>query len=161
MTERKHPYSKENFLKRKALGDIMENKVADALKDAGIDVEQPQMEDGLPEQEYTKFQIDMIANGKIIEVKGRRFYFQDVKSFPYPTIFVESKGGFDKKDRKPDFYVNISHKTGKIIALDVKETEAKWVVSKEWDRDRGFSFNMYVSETKDWVDFDELVRRLQ
>lgn len=158
---RKYPYSKQDFLNRKKKGDEIEAYATQKLIDAGVEAHQPQMEEGLPTEQYTKFQIDIMANDKILEVKGRNVKFTSVEDFPYPTIFVEGTGGFDKKERKPDFYINVSHQTGDIIALDVAETESKWTKQQVRDNARGFSFNMYVSETKDWISFEELVRRLK
>lgn len=160
MAERKHPYSKENFLNRKKLGDKIEAYATQKLVEAGIQAYQPQMEEGLPTEEYTKHQIDILANDYVLEVKGRNVNFDSVETFPYKTIFVEGCGGFDKKVRRPQFYINVSHKTGAIIALDVDETFDRWATDKVRDNDRNFSFKMYVSETKDWINFDELVRRL-
>lgn len=160
MSERKHPYSKENFLKRKELGDKIEAYATQRLVDAGIDAYQPKMEDGLATIEYTKHQIDIIANERILEVKGRNVNFESVETFPYPTIFVEGVNGFEQKVKRPDFYINVSHKTGAIIALDVAATYDKWIKQRTRDNDRNFSFNMYISETKDWMNFDQLVVRL-
>lgn len=160
MTERKFPYSKQDFLNRKKIGDQMEAFVTKRLIDAGIDATQPFMEDGLPISDYTKYQKDIIANGHVLEVKGRNVHFTSVEDFPYKTIFVEGVGGFDKKDVRPKFYVNISHRTGAIIALDVDETFEKWTTGVVPDRARGFSFKMYISQTADWISFEELVRRL-
>lgn len=160
MSERKYPYSKQDFLNRKKIGDQIELYATKRLIDAGIDAYQPKMEEGLPVIEYTKHQKDIIANGKILEVKGRNVQFTSVEDFPYPTIFVEGVSGFNQKDEQPAFYINVSHRTGAIIALDVKETFERWTQGVVPDRARGFSFKMYISETKDWISFDELIRRL-
>lgn len=159
-TRTAHGYAVDDFAKRKITGDQTESYVRNRLVAAGIPTEQPKMAEGLPTIEYTKHQIDLIGNGKILEVKGRNYKFDDVASFPFADMFIETQSGFLAKAKRPKFYINVSNPTGAIIALDVDETFDRWTVRRAPDRVRQTNQQMFIAQTKLWIDFDELVRRL-
>lgn len=154
-------YTRRNFERRLAAGTKTEQYVIEQLIAAGIDTEQPEMPEGSSTAEYTKHQIDAMANGKILEIKGRNLRFDNVANYPYPTLFIEGVSGFDSKVRVPDYYVNVSNPVGTIICLDVAATRDSWTVERITDRNRQYSYDMYVSQTKDWIDWDEFLRRLK
>jgi len=154
------PYSKSDFLNRLAAGNKTEAFLADKLVEAGIVVVKPEYPEGMPTSYYTKNQVDLLANDRVLEVKGRNQNFTCVADFQYPTLFVEGTTGFDAKVHVPEFYVNVSNRTGAIIALDVAETKDSWTVEQVTDRLRNYSYPMYVSRTEQWIDWDEFIRRL-
>lgn len=153
-------YTRANFERRLVAGNKTEAHVIEQLTLAGITVEVPQMPEGSSTKDYTLNQIDAIANGKVLEIKGRNLEFTDVASYPYKTLFVEGVSGFDAKVRPVDYYVNVSNKTGAIICLDVAATRAGWTVAPITDRFRNFTYDMYISETSDWLDWDDFLGRL-
>ena len=153
-------YTRANFERRLVAGNRTEDYVREQLKLAGITVEVPLVPEGSSTSEFTKHQIDAIANGKVLEIKGRNLVFDNVDNYPYPTLFVEGVSGFDAKVRTPDYYVNVSNKTGAIICLDVAATRTTWVVENITDRFRKFSYDMYVSKTADWINWDDFIGRL-
>ncbi len=153
-------YTKNDFRRRLAQGNKTELYLADELIKAGVIVVKPEYPDGMPTSYYTQNQVDLIANDRILEVKGRNLEFDHVANYPYPTIFVEGKPGFDSKVRTPDFYVNVSNVTGSIIALDVDATRDSWTVEPVRDRYRNHIMDTYISRASDWIDFDEFVRRI-
>lgn len=153
-------YSKANFHRRMAEGNKTELKLAEKLVEAGIVVMKPEYPEGMPTSYYTKNQVDLIANDKVLEVKGRNLEFDNVATYPYPTIFVEGVTGFDSKVFVPDYYVNVSNFTGAVIYLDVAATRDTWTVEPVWDRQRNYNYDMYLSRTDQWGDFAELVEKL-
>jgi len=154
-------YNKQNFLNRLASGNKTELFLAERLAEAGIVVVKPEYPEGMPTSYYTLNQVDLIANDKVLEVKGRNYNFTGVGDFPYPTLFVEGTDGFDKKVNVPEFYVNVSNKTGAIIALDVAATRDSWTVEQVTDRQRRYTYPMYVSRTDQWIDWDDFIARLK
>lgn len=154
------PYSKQDFLNRLAQGNKTENYVAEQLVKAGITVEQPEYPEGMSRSYYTKNQVDMVANGFILEIKGRNQHFESLSDYPYDTMFVEGTTGFDAKVNRPDFYITVSNPTGCIIALDVASTIDSWTIKQITDRARGYSYPMYISQTADWMDFEKFVEVL-
>lgn len=161
MSKRNYGYSRANFLGRLAEGDKTEKHVAEQLIKAGIKAVKPECPEGMPTSYYTKNQIDLIANDKVLEIKGRRLRFDGVESYPYDTLFIESQSGFNAKIRTPDYYVNVSNPTGAIIALDVASTRDTWFVESVTDRQRGITYPMYIAKTEAWINFDEFVERLK
>jgi hypothetical protein len=153
-------YSRLNFERRLVAGTATEAHVIQQLREAGITVEVPEMPEGSKTSDYTKNQIDAIANGKILEIKGRNLVFTCVDDYPYPTLFVEGVSGFDAKVRTPDYYVNVSNKTGAIICLDVAATRHTWTVENVTDRFRNFPYDMYISQTSDWINWDDFLGRI-
>ena len=148
------------FKSRLEAGSHTEEYLAAKLREAGIDVEKPEYPERMPTSYYTKHQVDLVANGYILEVKGRSVLFHDAASYPFDTIFVEGVSGFDAKENVPDFYVNVSNLTGAIIYLDVQRTWDSWTVERISGKYRKSDYDMYVSRADQWGDFDELVKAL-
>lgn len=153
-------YSRQNFENRLAKGNKTEREVAALLESHGIYCEKPEMPEGLKTSEYTKRQIDLLANGKVLEIKGRSIDFTCVEDFRYDDVIVEGVNGFNTKERRPDFYVMASQKTGHIIALDVADTFDKWTVRSTTDRFRQITYPTFIAETRLHINLDELIRRL-
>lgn len=154
-------YSRANFLMKLAQGKETEDYVAKKLIEAGIDVEQPEYPEGMSRSYYTKNQVDMVANGYILEIKGSRYTFNSVEDFTYPTRFIEGVSGFDAKLNVPEYYVNVSNPTGAIVALNVELTREDWQVKHITDRTRNISYDMYLCDSKLWMNFDEFVKELE
>lgn len=150
-----------SFKKRLVEGHKTENFVAAQLRAAGIEVEQPEYPEGMPRSYYTKQQIDLIANGRIIEVKGRNLSFTGLEDYPFDTIFVGAQKAFDGKEHKPAYYLSVSNIDGGIIALPVERTYDQWRVEETVDRSRGHRFNIYNSDRSLWISFVQLVLELR
>lgn len=155
------PYSRQNFLMKLEQGKKTEDYVAQKLREAGIEVEQPVYPEGMPRSYYTKNQVDMVANGYILEIKGSRYTFNSVADFTYPTRFIEGVSGFEAKLNVPEYYVNVSNPTGAIVALNVELTRADWKVEHITDRTRNYSYDMYLCDSKLWMDFDDFVKEIK
>jgi hypothetical protein len=85
------------------------------LKDVGYDVKRD------PNSERTDFDILIrtTEGWMVIEVKERNEAFTSPDDFPYPTVFVDRKGAFDKKAVRPMAVVTVSLQTGAIIFVGV------------------------------------------
>lgn len=153
-------YTTANFRSRLAAGNKTEQYVAEKLAEVGVTVVKPEYPAGLPTKFYTENQVDLIANDQVLEIKGRNLQFNNTEDYPYPTIFVEGKPGFDQKKFRPKFYLTVSNKSGAVIALDVDETFDRWTSEPVTDRFRQHTMETYVSRREDWIGFDELLRRL-
>ncbi len=153
-------YTRSDFRRRLAKGNITELYLAEELKKAGVIVVKPEYPEGMSASYYTQNQVDLIANDKVLEVKGRNLEFNNIATYPYPTIFVEGVTGFDSKVAVPDYYVNVSNVTGAVIYLDVAATRDTWTIEPVRDRQRNYKYDMYVSRTDQWGDFAELIKKL-
>lgn len=153
--------NKELFLRELNKGRKWELKVAERLIGLGYDVEVPEMGGyDMPNDPKYKSSHDMLANGKIVEVKSRALEFTGVDSFPYPSIFVKSKATYDKMEEKPVMCVCVSQKTGEMVALDVKKTEEHWSPTRFFDRVRGIHTTAYECAIERWEEFESCAERL-
>lgn len=94
---------------------------------------------------------DLIAGGKLIEVKSRNVEFTSADDFPYDTLFIDTKDGFDKKKDKPEMYVCVSQITGAACALDVSKTKDLWEVTRTWDTVRKINLVAYAAKKELWM----------
>ena len=127
-------------------GHFWENAVADFFRFHGIEVSQGKQ--GVRDHVWNRGQyantLDMIANVKRVEVKSRGVVFYGEPGvFPHEFPNVDTVRGFDAKDPKPDFYVNISQETHAMNWLDVRATRAEWTVEGSRDTDRGINHNLF------------------
>ena len=152
---------KYHFMRQLEQGNQTEARLAESLILAGIEVEIPEYEKGMATSYYTKNQVDLVANGFILEVKGRNQSFTCVEDFQYPTMFIESVSGFTKKLNVPDYYVNVSNLSTGIIGLDVAQTFDTWKIETITTRNVKRPYDMYLTDITSWFNYDELVRRLK
>lgn len=86
---------------------------------------------------------DLMIGSTIIEVKSREFEFPESQyEFPFPTIFIDGKKGWDRKveaKKEPDFVLFISRVNKKIFTIDVKEKRDKFRVEPSSDRRYGIT----------------------
>lgn len=153
-------YTRKDFEDRLAKGNQTEAYLLQKLIDAGINAQKPEVPEGMLTSWYTKNQIDIVANDRILEVKGRNLVFDGVANYPYPTLFVESVSGFDAKIQTPDFYISVSNPTGAVIALDVAATRNSWVIESITGRKRFYTYDMFIAAKELWMDWVPFLRRL-
>jgi hypothetical protein len=144
-------------------GILWQLYVADQFRRRGMEVETPEysFEPCNVEDIATYIQSkDLMVNGRIIEVKGRNVDFTTPSSFPYSTIFIDTKDGYDKKDPKPVLYACVSTETGSIVTLDTADTFERWGVCRTFDKVRNIKLVAYECDRGLWKTFDDGIRRL-
>lgn len=156
----------ELFGKELAIGRKWEGVVADRLNSLGFSVVVPEcnlnsIECKTERRAAAVDAVDLYVNGLIIEVKSRAYKFTCADDFPYDTIAIDTKSGFDAKTDKPAVYICISQITGDWTALDVEKTREHWVVSKRFDRKRGIPVVSYDCHKRHWGDVEETLLGLK
>ena len=94
-----------------------------------------------PDEERVRF---------VAEVKSRRLTFKTAKSYPWPTVFIDTVEGYHAKTTKPAIYVVVSRDSGACIAMPGELTDS-WGVTETWDRVRQIKVTNYVSPKEDWT----------
>lgn len=100
--------------------------------------------------------VDLLLNGKKIEIKSRNEVFSSPQSFPYDTIFVDTVSGYDAKAEKPLAYIMISRPTGCMLCLRSDKPNA-WKIEEKFDRVRKIKEKFYVCDKKYLQTLDCLV----
>ena len=124
----------------------------------GLLVEVPELRvrDSIQEACKWKDSVDLIVNGRLIEVKSRNEHFTSSASFPYHTILVDTVSGYKAKETKPLAYVMISRPTGAMLTL--KATSSKgWLIETKYDRIREIHDEFFVSDRANLQTLDCLV----
>jgi hypothetical protein len=103
--------------------------------------------------------VDLVVNGLDLEIKSRNERFTSCFDFPYPTAFVDTKNGFDAKEKKPFAYVMISRPTGGMVWTP--SNPDSWSVEQRWDRVRRIRENFYLVNKKDLLSMDTLIMELK
>ena len=103
---------------------------------------------------------DIVVNGHIIEVKSRDLVFTSAEDFPFDTVAVETKQGFEAKTDKPVMYVTVCQHNGALIALDVAKTRDEWEVKRRFDTKRRIAVVSFDCRRELWENFAECADRL-
>jgi len=148
----------ELFQKELIKGILWQLYVAERFRQLGCDVDH--MDISLkagPVTDRERFinSKDLIVNGQVIEVKSRNQAFTCADDFPFSTLFIDTKDGFDKKVDKPVLYVCVSQNTGGMCALNVADTYKHWVVEKTWDSVRKIKLTAYACRKEMWTSIDD------
>jgi len=157
--------NEELFRSELAKGRKWEAEVGKRFVELGCNVTAEQYEFDMTGEEAAKSDevantVDLWVNGHIVEVKSRAHGFNSAEDFPYPTIAIDTKSGFDRKRDKPVVYVCVSQKTGCMTGLDVQKTREHWEEFKGWDRVRRIPWTSYVCHKRHWEDLVVLVDRI-
>lgn len=145
-------------------GHKWERYVALFFENQGLEVElhAQTVRENLADIEEHSDAFDMTILGKRIEVKSRDVAWHAPNKFPYDPMNVDSVRSFDKKDPKPDYYINLSTATGAMVWVDVAKTRAHWTVAASRDRLRGIdSYGVYRVPLKFGRPIYELVSALK
>lgn len=150
--------NKELFQKELITGTLWQCYVAEMFRQKGFDVLVPNLnlivgkinDDG---ESYINSK-DLLVDGNIIEVKSRNLEFSCNSDFPFETVFIDTRQGYDAKTDKPVLYVCVSQKTGAIITLDVGKSFKHWKVERTWDSVRKINLVAYVCHRDIWMDID-------
>lgn len=163
------PWAQNDALFKKELeeGQLWQNHVGNFLRLSGLDVYIPPLtiRESIAEAGEWIDSKDLVVRGsaigdQIVEVKARNERFTSPESFPYDTIFVDTVSGYDAKKTKPIAYVNISKKTGSMIALP-STSSAGWLTENRFDHVRKIRDDFYLAPKKKFHVIDILVERLR
>ena len=128
----------------------------------GLDVEMPNLKirPSIKVAHNWLNETDLIVNGRFIEVKSRNEKFTTPKSFPYPTIFVDTVSGYNAKNEKPIAYVMISRPTGNMLCVRA-DNPGGWAINKRFDNVRKIWDDFYLSPKERLQTLDVLVKFLK
>ena len=99
---------------------------------------------------------DVLVDDLVLEVKSRNLKFEDIESFPYEKILIDTVDGFDKKAVKPFAYVMVSQITGKMFAIAGASKE-HWTVGEIHDPHRNVDYQAYFATKRHCRPFIDLV----
>ena len=142
------PLSDEDFQRRLADGRRFENYVAEVLNGRGVSAVVPGEELG-SKDEYARLDTDIVVGSRVIEVKSRAetCVFTGPDDFPFGDIFLDTESGWNKKERKPDYYVVVSQQTGGILVVP-GSTRDQWSCRSVWDKTCGYASPTLVADKK-------------
>jgi len=161
MSEKKIPWHKNDALFKKELesGLELQRYVAEKIEALGYETEVPDLQFRKSIRDAKKFKdiADIIVTHPdeervrfVAEVKSRRLTFKTAKSYPWPTVFIDTVEGYHAKTTKPAIYVVVSRDSGACIAMPGELTDS-WGVTETWDRVRQIKVTNYVSPKEDWT----------
>lgn len=155
------PWHKNDALFKRELRDGLkwQGYVAEEMEKKGWTTDVPVLEFRKSIRDMPKYKdvADVIARkGDIeilVEVKSRRIDFTCPEDYRWPTVFIDTKAGYDAKDIKPDLYVVVSRSTGAMICLPAESPKC-WEVTTTFDRVRRIPVTNYVTDKHRWMTFD-------
>lgn len=151
----------ELFCSELLKGYLWQLFVGERFRLMGYEVCVPQMSyKGLKHAKEYLNSRDLTVNGKIVEVKSRNYKFTSQDDFPFPTILIETKSGFEGKKDRPVMYVSVCQQNGAMCALDVKKTYNQWSAVKIYDRVRKVSSMTFQCEKGLWESVDSAAEHL-
>ena len=151
--------NKELFKRELEKGHKWEMEVGQFFVELGYDVTLPEPPVAGKRGDFVD-QKDLVVVGHIIEVKSRGQKFTSHADFPFETIFIDTKQGFDAKAEKPSLYICVSQKTGGMCALDVAKSFKHWQVERTFDQVRKIGLVAYSCHKDIWEDVEEAARRV-
>ena len=137
-------------------------RVAKRLNDNGVNCEATEVKIARNNEErdqMTKFEKDIIFDwsDKCLEVKSStRDFTDDISTYPFSSLFVDTVSGFDAKAEKPVAYVLISQISGGIVCISPKPYD-KWVKVNTFDRKREIMEWFYSAPKDVLIPFSTLV----
>lgn len=106
-------------------------------------------------KDYADEQDVVLDDGRCVEVKSRSLeFYDDPKSFPYSTAFVDTVGGWKKKINKPVAVVFVSRVTDQMLVV-MGCTDHEWGAIKKFDRIRKHYDNFHTVKKSGIISFRE------
>lgn len=122
--------------------------VALMLREHGIWAECPPLRYASNKSEIASFttgEKDVITRAGTVEVKGQGKYFtNEVESFPFSTMIVDTASGWDAKREKPIAYVFVSIETMHCLAIP-GHTRGEWQKKTLFDNKKKIYDDFYVA----------------
>lgn len=114
-------WSDGDYRRAFADGHSRNEYVARMIREQGIWAECPPLRYASSKSEIVNFTVgekDVITKAGTVEVKGQGKYFTDeVESFPFSTMIVDTVSGWNAKSEKPIAYVFVSIETKHCLAI--------------------------------------------
>jgi hypothetical protein len=93
-----------------------------------------------------------------LESKSRALHFtEDPASYPYPTAFVDTVSGWDKKTVKPFAVILTSQKTQQMLVVPSQSKTLWWLTTSAYDRVRHIQDVWYEVPCYSLLPFQALV----
>lgn len=134
------------FAEHAKIGQTWAEHVAQDLNKYGIDCKATPLEFAKSVADRARFENeqDIVLEKGCLEVKSRRLKFtDDPESFPYPTAFVDTIFGWEKKSPFPLAVILVSQITEAKLVVPVSTYE-KWGKQHSFDRIRKHSDVWYT-----------------
>lgn len=147
-------------------GGTWAKKVARRLNDNGVRCRatEVQIAKSNEEREFmTKYEKDIIFewSENCLEVKSStRDFTDDVLSYPFNSLFVDTVSGYDAKVKKPAAYVLISQISHGIVCISPK-TYDRWRKVSAFDKKREINEWFYSAPKDILIPFSTLVEFLK
>ncbi len=150
------------FVKEVTEGYGWQQVACDRLRSEGIEVEINELSIRASIEDIPKYkdEIDLRANGRILEVKSRRLVFTSPEDFPYECAFVDTVRGFEAKKEKPTLELMVSRSTETILGLNTA-SKPLWYKSKKYDNIRGITEYFYICRKRYLFSFSSVVDYLR
>ena len=148
------------------LGGHWANKVAERLRDLGVQCYAPEIQiaKNAAERDFmTKHEQDIVFpwTDATIEVKSSTRNFTDiVEEYPYDSLFVDTVSGYDSKAVTPLCYAIISQEQQGIVCI-APSTYSTWTKVKAYDRHRKSYETFYSAPKESLIPFSILVDYLK
>lgn len=150
------------FLSELKTGRKWEMWFAKLLLEYGITVQVPQFAFRKDMSEVPDYadRPDVVANGKVLEIKSRRLSFTCPEDYPFDSIFVDTQKSWDQKEGKPFAIVVISQETKGIVVLSNKQSD-QWKTETKFDRVRKIRETWYTADKSLCHSFETLLKALE
>jgi len=148
------------------LGGHWATKVAERLRDSGVDCYAPEIQIATTAAErdfMTKHEKDIVFQwtDATIEVKSSTRNFTDiVEEYPYDSLFVDTVSGYDSKAIKPMAYAIISQQEEGIVCIP-PSSYPTWTKVEAYDKHRKIHETFYSAPKESLVPFSILVDYLK
>jgi hypothetical protein len=140
--------------------------VAERITSQGILCTVPELylvEDVSEIADMTKYEKDLVIDSidEVIEVKSRNLWFtDDISTYPYNDIIVDTVSGYEAKDKKPLGYVFVSQKGNGMFCLPTN-TKSTWKKKVLYDKYRGIQDTFYFADLDKCKTFNSLINHIQ
>jgi hypothetical protein len=78
--------------------------------------------------------VHIVERFSVVEIKHRSFAFTCARDFPFKTLFVDPVPLWDKKNPKPQGYMNFNLAGTHVGIILCDATRSKWVLDTQLDR---------------------------
>lgn len=158
------PYD-EVFRREAVIGHSWAEKVAAALNNRGIKCHATPLEFAKDASDRARFAneqdvvLDLLPG--CIEVKSRKTvtFTGDPESYPYPTAFVDTVHGWEKKDPVPHAVVLVSRANGHFLVIGAG-SKPHWTQETHYDWQRQITDTFYMVKKQYLRPFDHLIQHL-
>jgi len=149
------------FKNRWKKGEGYTTLIAQRLRTDGLAVVEPEkrFRESFKDRKAFEDEVDLVVNGRRVEVKSRKPVWTTLADFPFPDIFVDTVKKWDGHAEAPVAMMNICQSTGAIIVVPGK-SHALWTRREERDNYSGCLDRFYFAPRSTWATYEQLVEFL-